>query len=129
MIDTTLKAFDAYVKKNLPLLSPDLRPEDFNKESAEKYAHVIAGKALEGSGPPGDKEAKIKMHLKTAGSAATALLSPALSSEADAANFYSGAEDVLLPYLDSLYGSTIDADDHTVFVRTKCRISKVRDTS
>ncbi|KAF2746071.1 hypothetical protein M011DRAFT_425959 [Sporormia fimetaria CBS 119925] len=113
VVDTTFKAFDAYVKKNLPLLSADLRPEDFNKESADKYGHVISGKALEGEGSPGDKEAKIKMHLKTAGSAATALLAPTYAPE----DFYAGAEDVLLPYLDSLYGSSIDASDHSVFTK------------
>jgi cysteinyl-tRNA synthetase len=117
VVDTTLRAFDAYVKKNLELLSPDLLPENFNKESAEKYANVIAGKSEDGSGPPSDKEAKIKMHLKTAGSAATALLAPSLASEADVLEFYAAAEDVLLPYLDSLYGSQIDANDHTVFTK------------
>ncbi|KAF2646882.1 hypothetical protein P280DRAFT_465034 [Massarina eburnea CBS 473.64] len=113
--DTTVKAFDAYIKKNLPLLSPDLKPEDFNKESTENYAAVIAGKALEGSGPPTDKEAKIKMHLKTSGTAATSLLAPSTETAEDANNFYAGAEDVLLPYLDSLHGSSIDANDHSVF--------------
>lgn len=117
VVETTIEAFKAYVKKELPLLNPELRPEDFNKESAEKYASVIAGKSLDGTGSPGDKEAKIKMRLKEAGSAATALLSPSLSSEADIAEFYMGAEDVLLPYLDSLYSSTIDANDHSVFTK------------
>jgi cysteinyl-tRNA synthetase len=117
VIDATTKAFDFYVKKNLPLLSPDLHPRDFNKESAEKYADVIAGKSVDGTGLPTDKEAKIKMHLKTVGTAATALLAPSLSSETDTAEFYAGAEDVLLPYLDSLSGSSIDANDHTIFTK------------
>ncbi|PSN74534.1 hypothetical protein BS50DRAFT_478394 [Corynespora cassiicola Philippines] len=117
VIAATTKAFDAYAKKNLPLLNPELKPEDFSKESTEKYASVIAGKSLDGTGAPGDKEAKIKMHLKTAGTAATALLSPSKSTTQDAEEFYAGAEDVLLPYLDSLYGSTIDASDHTVFTK------------
>jgi cysteinyl-tRNA synthetase len=117
VIDTTTKAFNAYVKKNLPLLSPDLSPENFNKESTEKYAAVIGGKSLDGTSPPGDKEAKIKMHLKTAGSATTALLAPSQSTDADVAEFYASAEDVLLPYLDSLYGSSIDANDHSVFTK------------
>ncbi|PVI04290.1 hypothetical protein DM02DRAFT_611552 [Periconia macrospinosa] len=114
LLDTTTKAFDFYIKKNLPLLSPDLKPEDFNKESTDKYASVIAGKSLDGAGPPSDKEAKIKMHLKTSGAAATALLAP--SQEAgDVDNFYAGTEDVLLPYLDSLHGTSINANDHTIF--------------
>ncbi|KAL1593763.1 cysteinyl-tRNA synthetase [Paraconiothyrium brasiliense] len=112
---TTSKAFDAYIKKNLPLLSPGLKPEDFNKESAEKYAAVIQGKSVDGTGPPGDKEAKIKMHLKTAGKAVTALLSPSKSANEDVAKFWEGAEDVLLPYLDSLHGTSISSSDHGIF--------------
>ncbi|KAF1962571.1 hypothetical protein CC80DRAFT_487996 [Byssothecium circinans] len=115
VLETTTKAFDTYVRKNLPLLSPDLKPEDFNKESTEKYAAVIAGKALDETGPPSDKEAKIKMHLKTSGTAAMALLAPAKDTAEDANSFYAGAEDVLLPYLDSLQGSSIDANDHSIF--------------
>ncbi|KAF2705759.1 hypothetical protein K504DRAFT_448217 [Pleomassaria siparia CBS 279.74] len=117
VLKSTTEAFDAYVKKNLPLLDADLKPENFNQESAEKYAAVIEGKSLDGIGAPGDKEAKIKMHLKTAGSAATALLSPSKGSEQDAVEFYAGADDVLLPYLDSLYGPSVDANDHTVFTK------------
>lgn len=117
VLSTTTEAFDAYVKKNLPLLSPDLKPENFNKESAENYAAVIAGKSLDDVSTAGDKEAKIKMHLRTAGSAATALLSPLKSTEEEVADFYTGAEDVLLPYLDSLHGPSVDANDHTVFTK------------
>src|SRR5690242_226873 len=114
---TTVAAFDAYVKKNLPLLDSELAPEDFNRESAEKYANIIAGKSEDGTTAPGDKEAKIKMHLKTVGTAATALLSPSKTTPEDVELFYAGAEDVLLPYLDSIYGSKVDANDHTVFTK------------
>ncbi|KAJ4346405.1 cysteinyl-tRNA synthetase [Didymosphaeria variabile] len=115
VLATTSKAFDAYIKKNLPLLNPGLKPEDFKKESAEKYAAVLKGKSVDGTGPPGDKEAKIKMHLKTAGNAVTALLSPSRSSNEDIAKFWEGAEDVLLPYLDSLHGTSISSSDHGIF--------------
>ncbi|CBY00150.1 similar to cysteinyl-tRNA synthetase [Plenodomus lingam JN3] len=117
VINTTIKAFDAYVKKNLPLLSDQVNIGSFNQESAEKYANVIQGKSVDGTGPPGDKEAKIKMHLRTASTAVTSLLAPSKSTPKDVDSFYSGAEDVLLPYLDSLYGSTIDASDHSVFTK------------
>jgi cysteinyl-tRNA synthetase len=117
LINTTIKAFDAYVKKSLPLLSADVNIGTFNEESGKQYANVIQGKSVDGVGPAGDKEAKIKMHLKTAGTAATALLAPSKTTPEDVEIFYAGAEDVLLPYLDSLYGSSIDASDHTVFTR------------
>lgn len=115
--DTTIQAFDAYVGKNLPLLSENVNIGNFNQESAEKYANVIQGKSLDGVTPPGDKEAKIKMHLRTASSAVTSLLQPSKESPEDVEIFYSGAEDVLLPYLDSKLGSSIDASDHTVFTK------------
>jgi cysteinyl-tRNA synthetase len=113
-VDVTQQAFNAYVRKNLPLLSEGLKPEDFNAESAEKYRTVMSGKSLDGVSAPGDKEAKVKMHLATAGKAATALLSPSKSTEIDTAEFYESASDVLYPYLDTLYGSEIDANDHSI---------------
>ncbi|KAL5392556.1 hypothetical protein PMIN03_010024 [Paraphaeosphaeria minitans] len=112
---TTLKAFHAYAEKNLPLLAPELKPEDFNSESAVKYASVLAGKSLDGTGLPGDKEAKIKMHIQVLAKAATALLAPKKGSEEDAANFHEDAADVLMPYLDSLHGSSISSSDHGIF--------------
>ncbi|OAG04795.1 uncharacterized protein CC84DRAFT_1165171 [Paraphaeosphaeria sporulosa] len=112
---TTLKAFHAYAAEKLPLLTPELKPEDFSSESAEKYASVLAGKSLDGINPPGDKEAKIKMHIQTLAKAATALLSPTKGSDEDAANFYDNASDVLMPYLDSLYGTSISSSDHEIF--------------
>lgn len=117
VIKTSTQAFDAYVKKNLPLLSQEVTISSFNNESAEKYANVYQGKSLDGGTPPGDKEAKIKMHLKTARSAVSALLAPSKSTPEGIELFYAGAEDVLLPYLDALYGSSIDASDHTVFTK------------
>ena len=117
LVNMTIKAFDAYVKKNLPLLSAEVDIGTFNRESGEKYTNVIQGKSVDGVGPAGDKEAKIKMHLRTASAAATALLAPSKTTLEDIEAFYAGAEDVLLPYLDSLHGSTIDASDHTVFTR------------
>jgi len=117
VINTTIKAFDAYVKKNLPLLSQEVHLGTFNQESADKYANVIQGKSVDGVTPPGDKEAKIKMHLRTASSAVTSLLAPSKSTPEDAEAFYAGAEDVLLPYLDSIHGAAIDASDHTVFTK------------
>jgi cysteinyl-tRNA synthetase len=117
VIQTTIKGFDAYVKKNLPLLDANVNIGTFNQESAEKYANVIQGKSVDGVGPPSDKEAKIKMHLRTASTAVTSLLAPSKTTSEDVELFYAGAEDVMLPYLDSLYGSTIDASDHTVFTK------------
>ena len=61
------------------------------------------------------------MHIKTAASAASALEMAENGSEGDAAAFaklfFTQAQDVLLPYLDALKGSSIDADDHGIFTK------------
>lgn len=85
------------------------------------YATVLSGGALPGNEKAGDDEAKVKMHIKTVASAAASLSKadgtitgdPAVFAEA----FYSNAQDVLLPYLDALKGSSIDADDHSIFTK------------
>ncbi|KAK8186968.1 cysteinyl-tRNA synthetase [Phyllosticta capitalensis] len=114
--ETAAEAFAAYVKKNLPLLPQGLKPAEFAEQSKKAYGHVLEGKAVEGDGPPGDKEAKVKMHLKTASSAAEAL-TLAGANKIDVTDFYTKAEDVFLPHLDSLYGGTINADDHSIFTK------------
>lgn len=120
-MDTATKAYTAYIKKNLPLLDPELPPAQYQKEVEMAYATVLSGGALPGNEKAGDDEAKVKMHIKTVASAAASLSKadgtitgdPAVFAEA----FYSNAQDVLLPYLDALKGSSIDADDHSIFTK------------
>jgi cysteinyl-tRNA synthetase len=117
VISTTRTAFDAYIRKNLPLVSEDISANNFTSEATRAYQHVQDGKSLACDGsPPGDKEAKIKMHLKTSERAALALKQAESSSGSVSRDaFYSATEDVLLPYLDSLYGTSINPYDHTIF--------------
>ncbi|KAL9105612.1 MAG: hypothetical protein Q9187_008679, partial [Circinaria calcarea] len=56
------------------------------------------------------------MHLKTVLSAADAIGS-LINTGTRPEDFYSRVEDILLPYLDSLHGTSIDADDHTIFTK------------
>ncbi|KAJ5512708.1 hypothetical protein N7463_002260 [Penicillium fimorum] len=103
VLDTAKCAFIAYLKKNLPLLESELPPRRNEKA--------------------GDDEAKVKMHIKTAASAAKVIAQaetrdgssadPALFAE----SFYSNAQDLLLPYLDALKGALVDADDHSIFTK------------
>ncbi|KAL8869189.1 MAG: hypothetical protein Q9174_004454, partial [Haloplaca sp. 1 TL-2023] len=111
---TCVAALKAYLAKNLPLVSSDTPAADVPKELETHYKAVLDGKALDG-GVPGDKEAKIKMHIKTARTASSSIASGNESSLKDHAR--SQVQDILLPYLDSLYGSTIDASDHSVFTK------------
>lgn len=122
VIDTASKAYSAYLKKNLSLLDSTLAPSQYQKEAEKTYATVLNGGVLPGNEKPGDDEAKVKMHIKTAASAAkvlaeaekgTTAADPAVFAEA----FYTNAQDVLLPYLDALKGASIDAEDHGIFTK------------
>lgn len=58
---------------------------------------------MTGEGKPGDDEAKIKMHLNNLTTAAEAI---------ENKKIFGGADDILEPYLDSLYKETVSANDH-----------------
>lgn len=106
-MSTTKDAFKYYIQKNLKDLPSGTDANAFGAEVAKTYERVLEGKGhQEGVDTPGDDEAKLKMHVATSQKAVEALQ----NENTDAALFYSSAEDVLLPYLDSLHGSTIEND-------------------
>lgn len=121
MIDTAKKAYSAYIKKSLPLLSPELAPAEYQGAVEKAYATVLNGGALPGNEKAGDDEAKVKMHIKTVSSAAKVIAQAEASTAADPAlfaeSFYTAAQDVLLPYFDALKGASIDANDHGIFTK------------
>lgn len=103
-------AFLAYAESNLPLLVKSTAPLDetnYQERRDAAYARVLAGGTLTGDGKPGDLEAKLRMHLASTDAAALALRGAAPTLD--------DGEEVLLPYLDSLYKETIDTNDHTIF--------------
>ena len=115
-------AYVAYLKKNLPLLNTELPVSGYQKQTEERYAVVLNGGPLPGNEKAGEDEAKVKMHLKTAASAATVIAHAEHSDSAAKASgfaetFYTEAQDLLLPYLDALKGSLINADDHGIFTK------------
>ncbi|EFW98465.1 cysteinyl-tRNA synthetase [Grosmannia clavigera kw1407] len=105
-------AFQAYAAANLPLLltgyaGPVGLSEAIYAERRDAvYGAVLAGGTLTGEGRAGDAEAKTKMHVANMDSAARGLQSGTV---------FEAAEEVLLPYLDSLYKETIDTSDQTMF--------------
>lgn len=111
-----LAALEAYVAKNLSRISEKTLPSDIKAESEKQYSVVLNGGPLDDDGVPGDKEAKIKLHIKTVHGALVAIKSfeANVEPEPEALN---DIEDVLMPYLDSLYGSTIDARNHGIFTK------------
>jgi len=119
--ETTEKASTAYQSKNLPLLDSHVKPADFAEETKRSYGHVLEGRSAADDGsPPGDKEAKIKMYLNTARSAAEAQL----MSDPTLEDYSLKASGVLLPYIDSLESSTVKGQDHDIFTKLTKRYEK-----
>ncbi|OJD20834.1 cysteine-tRNA ligase [Blastomyces percursus] len=111
-------AYSAYLEKKLPLLEAGLAPERYKDEVETVYATILNGGALDGSGKPGDDEAKLKMHIKTASSAANALAKVSSAKETILSEtFYNDVQDVLLEYLDSVHGSSIRGEDRSIFTK------------
>lgn len=111
-------AIKAYVTKNLPRVDGETPADDLKKQVEQQYADVVDGKPLDGQGVPGDKEAKIKMHIKTVLSASEALQEwneGQISRVSD--KLQDKVQDVVMPYLDSLFGTTIDANNHSIFTK------------
>ncbi|KAK3361625.1 tRNA synthetases class I (C) catalytic domain-containing protein [Lasiosphaeria ovina] len=109
--DIVFKAFVAYADSNLPLLlsagdAAGLNENNYQERKESAYGHVLVGGTLSGEGKPSDPEAKVKMHLNNMDSAAQSL---------KAGSSFEGADEILLPYLDSLYKETIDTSDQTIF--------------
>ncbi|KAJ6002178.1 hypothetical protein N7499_001957 [Penicillium canescens] len=123
VLDIAKSAFSAYLKKNLPLLDSALPPSQYKVEVEKTYKTILNGGALAGNEKAGDDEAKVKMHIKTAASAANVIAQaetrdgksadPALFAE----SFYTDAQDLILPYLDALKGASVDANDHSIFTK------------
>lgn len=103
-------AFQAYAQSNLPQLldadGPELDVQNYNTRRDAAYGKVLAGGTLSGEGKPGDAEAKVKMHISNMTAAVEAF---------NTNQIFNGAEEILLPYLDSLYKETIDTSDQTMF--------------
>jgi cysteinyl-tRNA synthetase len=107
--DLALAAFRAYAKNSLPLLlkdGEDIDATNYAQRREAGYGHVLAGGTISGEGKPGDDEAKVKMHLSNMTAAAEAIAS---------GEIFPGTDEILLPYLDSLYKETIDTRDQTMF--------------
>ncbi|CZT03916.1 probable cysteinyl-tRNA synthetase [Rhynchosporium agropyri] len=100
-------AFRSYAEGNLPELLKDgeLSPSNYTERRDAAYGKVLAGGSLTGE-KPGDAEAKMKMHLANLTAASTAIQENKV---------FGGADEVLLPHLDSLYKESIDGKDHTIF--------------
>ncbi len=107
-LDTEHAALKAYLLKNLPMISQDTSPKDVRSQVQMQYADVLDERSLDG-GNPGERDAKLKMYIKTVLTASDALVSME--------NIDPDVQDILLPYLDSQSGPSIDASDHAIFTK------------
>ncbi|KAI8960565.1 tRNA synthetases class I (C) catalytic domain-containing protein [Daldinia sp. FL1419] len=108
-IELAKAAFRAYAKSNLPKLLEGEGELDVNNYIPRRdaaYGNVLAGGTLTGEGKPGDAEAKLKMHISNMTTAVIAI---------NGNQVFGGADEILLPYLDSLYKETIDTSDQSIF--------------
>ncbi|OTB18873.1 hypothetical protein K445DRAFT_54461 [Daldinia sp. EC12] len=108
-IELAKAAFRAYAQNNLPKLLEGEGELDINNYIPRRdaaYGNVLAGGTLTGEGKPGDAEAKLKMHISNMTTAVIAI---------NGNQVFGGADEILLPYLDSLYKETIDTSDQSIF--------------
>jgi cysteinyl-tRNA synthetase len=104
-----LDAFRSYAASSLPLLlkdGQDLDVTNYSDRRQEGYGRVLAGGTITGEGKPGDDEAKVRMHVSNMDAAAAAI---------QQSSVFPGADEILLPFLDSKYKETIDTRDQTIF--------------
>ena len=103
---TRLSALEAYLSRNLPRISNGISVANVESEIVRHYSAVLSGGPLDPGTPPGDKEAKLKMHIKTARGASTALgcLEQGQNVSDDC---LVDLEDVIMPWLDQKYGASV----------------------
>jgi cysteinyl-tRNA synthetase len=131
VVEAARLAYKAYIRENLPRVSLETIPENFGPAVEEAYGSVRSGGALEAGKKPGDDEVKVKMHIKTVATSAAMISKVVSKLNSDSADdpaplsekeilsetFYSMTQDIFLPYLDGLKGSTIPGNAHTIFTK------------
>ncbi|KAF2454392.1 tRNA synthetases class I (C) catalytic domain-containing protein [Lineolata rhizophorae] len=113
----TKAAFRHYIGKNLPSLPSDTSPETFSeaahkayKENAEPPPLADAAAAKQGQAVTVE-DLMLRAHIGTARSAVEALQAPGKLPE-----FFAKTDDILLPYLDALYGAEMDSNTHKIYL-------------
>ena len=126
VISTCETALRQYIRKNLTPSITESAPLADQVEDVKKiYGRVLDGGSLnDGEGQLGDKEAKIKMHMSAVLSAWNAIANQQRKVEIKVEDFYSSVEDILLSYLDSIKGASIDAANHTIFTKLTQKFEK-----
>ena len=103
---TRLAALEVYLIKNLPRIPQGTTPDAVESEIARYYSAVLSGQSLDPGTLPGDKEAKVKMHIKTARGASTAIGSLDQGNNVSEEHL-ADLEDVIMPWLDQKFGASV----------------------
>ena len=103
---TRRAALDAYLIKNLPRIPQSTSPDNVESEITKHYSAVLSGQPLDPGTIPGDKEAKIKMHIKTVRGASIAIgyLEQGMDVSEDCSV---DLEDAIMPWLDQKFGASV----------------------
>lgn len=103
---TRLAALEAYLTKNLPRIPQSTSPDNVESEIANHYSAVLSGHPLDSGTIPGDKEAKIKMHIKTVRGASIAIVGLEQGKKVSEDRL-ADLEDVIMPWLDQRFGASV----------------------
>ena len=103
---TRLAALEAYLTKNLPRISQNTTPDHVESEISRNYSGVLAGHPLDPGTLPGDREAKVKMHIKTARGASIAIGGLEQGRNVSEEHL-ADLEDVIMPWLDQKFGTSV----------------------
>jgi cysteinyl-tRNA synthetase len=118
VLEVVETAYRRYIRQNLPLIEqePPPSPKGFEDAVRKVYGKILQGEAIEPGAKAGDKEAKIKMYIKTVTNA-TKVMDHDRDAMSDPKGFYSAVQDILYPLLDEQEGSKIKGDDHAIFTK------------
>ncbi|KAL9133598.1 MAG: hypothetical protein Q9175_005223 [Cornicularia normoerica] len=103
---TRLAALEAYLTKNLPRVSQKISPDKIESEVEKHYSAVLSGYPLDPGTLPGDREAKLKMHIKTARGASIAIGDLEQGKDVPEDNL-ADLDDVIMPWLDQNFGASV----------------------
>lgn len=103
---TRLAALEAYLIKNLPRIAQSTSPDNVESEIVKQYSGVLSGHPLDTGTLSGDKEAKVKMHIKTARGASIAI--GGLEQGKDVSEDHlADLDDIIMPWLDQNFGASV----------------------
>lgn len=111
-------AFQRYLSRNLPSLSPLTSPKDFLEVVKQAYNKLADLPPAADATISEQSRATAAATLHLRGHIATArLAAEALQTPGKLLDFFAKTDDILLPYLDAMRGAEIDSNDHEIYLQ------------